>query len=143
MSTAGVEGSFVSGGHRNRKTVGLAGKPKELAGRGIVGVDALAGVHDQFVPRRAFYDSRRTVGRTSASAIGFPNVFSCTGVHRQQVRGRLVIAEQDQQVSMNGGRASVAPVDDEGSVLLSQMKKTKKTKKTKGSTSKRVIIYYV
>src|SRR5207253_847216 len=47
VASAEVEDSVIVNGHRDGEAVRLIKAPELLAGHGIVGLDALAGIHDQ------------------------------------------------------------------------------------------------
>ena len=108
-------------GRRDRRLPFAAGVPQQLPRRGIVRVDALGRVDEQFVAVWSRHDHGRAVRHAAAPAIGQPALLARPAVEREQVRLRLVIAEQDQQIAVQRGRTAVAPARLERRVLDAEM----------------------
>ncbi len=121
IAAARVDDAVVKHRGRNRKPVRLADVPQQRAGSRIVRVETLAGVDDQLRAERALDDERCAVGGTPLPAIRFPALLAGGLVEADQVRARRLIAQQNQQVVEEHGRAGMSPLNVEGADLLAQV----------------------
>src|SRR5262249_1577676 len=79
------------------------------------------GVHDELVARGARDHDRRGVGDRALLALRLPDLLARQLVDREEVRRRLVVAEQGQEVAVERRRAAVAPVDGAGRAVLREV----------------------
>ncbi len=121
VPAARVEDGAIEGRDGDREAVGLARMPEEIPGPGVVGLQALGRVDDQLVSPRAGEHDGRAVGAHVLPPIHLPPVLPRSFVHGEQVRSGLVVAEEEQQVAVQGRGAPGPPADLEGSVLLPQV----------------------
>jgi hypothetical protein len=87
-------------GRRNRRLTRTAGVPQQRARRRIVRVDPFGRVDDELVVAGGRDDEGGTVGDTSVAAVRLPSLLSRAGIEREQIRVRLVIAEEDQEAAV-------------------------------------------
>ena len=118
---ARVRDAIVIRGERHRELVGLARVPQPLAGLGLVGVDPFARVDDQLVALGTRNDGRRAVRAQAFLTVDLPPLHPGDLVQGQQVGRFLVIAQKDEGVLVEDGRAAVPPDDVEGGDLFSKM----------------------
>ena len=121
IAPARVQHASIVGRDADGKLIRLAGLPQPLARRRVIGIELQAGVHDQLIALRTRDDERRAVGTHVPAPIGFPLFLTRTFIQRQQIRGRDMVAEQDQEILVERRRARMSPHQLKGRILLPQM----------------------
>ena len=106
---------------RNRRLAWCARVPQQRARCRIVHVNPLGGIDEELVPSRSAHDQRRAMRDTVVAAIGLPLLLAGARVERQQVRVRHVVAQQDQEIAVQRGRAAVSPSGLERRVLVAEV----------------------
>ena len=121
VAAARVQDAVVRRGHGYGEAVALARPPQKVARFRVVRVHPRRRVDDHLVAARPAYDRGRAVGDRALRALHPEALLARRRVEPDQVRGRLVVAEQDHEVAVERGRAAVAPVDLERRVLAAQV----------------------
>src|SRR5262245_45233375 len=116
-----VEDAVVERRHRDGEAVALAGPPQEPACLGVVGVDPRGRVHDHLVALRSAHDGGRAVRDRARRPLDLEALLAGRGIEGEEVRPRLVVAQQVEDLAVERGRAAVAPVDLEGTVLAAEV----------------------
>src|SRR5262249_24936330 len=121
VPAAQVEDAIVVRRDWDREAVGLAGLLEQRAGLRVVRVYSRRGVDHELVARGACDHDGRGVGDGALRALRPPDLLARQLVDREEVRRRLVVAEQDQEVAVVRGRAAMAPVDLERREVLREV----------------------
>ena len=86
-----------------------------------VPADALTRIDDDLVRAAGLDDERGAVGVERPAAVCAPACFAGGGVEIQQIRCRIVIADEDERIVEQRWRTAVPPVDVERAVLTAEM----------------------